>query len=77
MFCHFYMIKVPLVSIFQITNFGMGEYEKWYYKRGIRGKSVGTTGLVYMNNTTHINNKIIFTMIFYIIGLAELKVQFT
>ena len=40
MFCHFYMIKVPLVSIFQITNFGKGEYKKWYYKRGELEKKV-------------------------------------
>ena len=28
------MIKVPLVSIFKITNFGKGEYKKRYYKKG-------------------------------------------
>ena len=38
------MTKVPLVSIFKITNFVKGEYKKWYYtKGGIRGRSVGTT----------------------------------
>ena len=43
MFCHFYMIKAPLVSIFQITNFGKGNTKNGIIKGGIRGKSVGTT----------------------------------
>ena len=37
MFCHFYMIKVSLVSILQITNFGKGE-KNGIIKGGIRGK---------------------------------------
>ena len=28
------MTKVPLVSIFKITNFVKGEYKKWYYTKG-------------------------------------------
>ena len=37
------MIKVPLVSTFQITNLERGNTKNGIIKGGIRGKSVGTT----------------------------------
>ena len=46
------MIEVPLVPMFKITNFGKGEYKKWYYT--IRGRSVATNAIEYLHCSYHV-----------------------